>query len=89
MAYSLKEKGLEPDDVKKLLQFEELKQDEFECIDTEVGMKKVKEILCQAIQDTGEIWVVECFLQNTKKKCHDLITTFQGIRRGGPLEWCG
>jgi hypothetical protein len=34
MAYSLKEKRLEPHDVKRLLQFEELEQDELECIDT-------------------------------------------------------
>jgi hypothetical protein len=41
----LEGKRLEPHDVKKLLQFDELEQDELECIDTEVGMKKVKEIL--------------------------------------------
>ena len=45
MAYSLKEKSLEPDDVKKLLHFKELEHDEFQYIDMEVGMKKVKDIL--------------------------------------------
>ena len=69
MAYSLNKKCLELDDVKKRLQFEELEQGEFECIHTEeVGMKKVKEILHQAIQDTSEIGIVECFLQNMKKE---------------------
>jgi hypothetical protein len=68
MAYSLKEKSLEPDDIKKLLHFEELEHDEFQYIDMEVGMKKVKDILHQTLQDTGEIWVVECFLQNMKRE---------------------
>jgi hypothetical protein len=67
MAYRLKEKRLEPDHVKKHLQFEEMELDEFHCFETEVGMKKVKKILRQTLQDTGEIWVVECFLQNMKK----------------------
>jgi hypothetical protein len=68
MAYSLKENSLEPDDVKKLLQFEELEPDEFQFFETEVGTQKVKEILRQTLQDTGEIWVVECFLQNMKRQ---------------------
>jgi hypothetical protein len=54
LAYSLKEKRLDPDDVKKLLKFDELEQDEFQCFETEVGTKRVKEILRQTLQDTGE-----------------------------------
>jgi hypothetical protein len=66
LAYSLTEKSLETDDINKLLRFEELEQDDFQCFETEVGMKKVKEILRQTLQDTGEIWVVEYFLRNIK-----------------------
>ena len=58
--------SLETDDINKLLRFEELEQDDFQCFETKVGMKKVKEILRQTLQDTGEIWVVECFLRNMK-----------------------
>ena len=67
MAYSLKKESLEPVDVKKLLQFKEVEEDEFQCFEMEVCMKKVKEILRQMLQNTGKIWVVECFLQNMKR----------------------
>ena len=67
LAYSLKDERLDPDDVKKLLKFEELEQDEFQCFETEVGTKMVKDILRQMLQDTGEMWVVESFLQNLKR----------------------
>jgi hypothetical protein len=66
LAYSLTDRSLEADDVSKLLRFQELEEDDFQCFETEVGMKKVKEILRQALQDTGEIWVVECFLRKMK-----------------------
>jgi hypothetical protein len=68
-AYSLrKDTTLQRQDVTDLLNFKELGQVELECFQSEVAVTTVKEILRQTMQDTGEIWVVEKFLQNMKSR---------------------